>query len=81
MLAHGRLGGVVNNAGISTRGTIEDTGVQLFDRIISVNARAPFFLMQQCVEDMRKRKSPGAIVNVLDMAYEEGRVDEANRRP
>ena len=33
----------------------------------SANARAPYFLMQHSVKDMRKRKSPGAIVNILSV--------------
>ena len=43
----GRLDGLVNAAGLSTRGTLEDTSVELWDRLFAVNVRAPFVLMQE----------------------------------
>ena len=42
----GRLDGLVNAAGLSTRGTLDDTSVELWDRLFAVNVRAPFLLMQ-----------------------------------
>jgi NAD(P)-dependent dehydrogenase (short-subunit alcohol dehydrogenase family) len=38
---------------------------QLFDAHIAINLRAPFFIMQAAVEDMRSRQSPGTIVNII----------------
>jgi NAD(P)-dependent dehydrogenase (short-subunit alcohol dehydrogenase family) len=34
----GRLDGLVNAAGLSTRGTIDDTSVELWDRLFAINA-------------------------------------------
>jgi len=42
-----RLDILVANAGISKSATIEDTTVEDFDNLFAVNARAPFFLVQQ----------------------------------
>ena len=42
----GRLDGLVNAAGLSSRGTLDDTSVELWDRLFAINARAPFLLIQ-----------------------------------
>src|SRR5690242_9107205 len=41
-----RIDYLVNCAATSERGTILDTSEELFDRIVALNVRAPFFLMQ-----------------------------------
>jgi NAD(P)-dependent dehydrogenase (short-subunit alcohol dehydrogenase family) len=63
----GRVDALVNAAALTDRASLLTGAREFWDRMFAVNARAPFFLMQQCVEDMRKRKSPGAIVNVLSV--------------
>jgi NAD(P)-dependent dehydrogenase (short-subunit alcohol dehydrogenase family) len=64
---HGRIDCLVNAAGLTTRGTMLDTTPELFDQHIAVNLRAPFFLMQAAIADMKKRGEPGTIVNVLSI--------------
>jgi NAD(P)-dependent dehydrogenase (short-subunit alcohol dehydrogenase family) len=64
---HGRIDGLVNAAGLTTRGSMVDTTPELFDQHIAVNLRAPFFLMQAAIADMKKRGEPGAIVNVISI--------------
>ncbi len=64
---HGRIDSLVNSAGLTTRGTLLDTTEELFDRHIAVNLRAPFFLMQAAVADMKKRAAPGTIVNIISI--------------
>jgi NAD(P)-dependent dehydrogenase (short-subunit alcohol dehydrogenase family) len=66
----GRLDGLVNAAGLSTRGTIDDTSVELWDRLFAVNARAPFLLTQQAARLMRP--AGGSIVNIITMASHGG---------
>jgi len=67
-LAHfGRIDGLVNAAGVTTRGGFEDADPALWDRVFAVNARAPFFLMAGAIADMRARSAPGAIVNIQSM--------------
>lgn len=67
MLArHGRIDGLVNAAGLTTRGAVRDGTAEVWDRLFAVNARAPFFLMQGALADMVPRRR-GAIVNILSM--------------
>jgi NAD(P)-dependent dehydrogenase (short-subunit alcohol dehydrogenase family) len=67
----GRLDGLVNAAGLSTRGTLDDTTVELWDRLFAVNVRAPFLLMQGAARLMR-RGGGGAVVNIITMASHGG---------
>ena len=64
---HGRIDSLVNSAGLTTRGTLLDTTEELFDQHIAVNLKAPFFLMQAAVADMRERGAPGTIVNIISI--------------
>lgn len=68
----GRIDGLVNAAGLTTRGTLLDTTPELFDQHIAVNLKGPFFLMQAAVEHMRGRGAPGSIVNVITMSSHGG---------
>ena len=61
--AYGVLDVLVNNVGISTRGNIETTSVELWDTIFAVNVRAAFICMQQAVIHMKQRQS-GSIINI-----------------
>ena len=60
----GRLDVLCNVAGNTERGSIIDTDPVLFDRIIAVNLRAPFFLMQDAAKHMIRNKIEGTMVNV-----------------
>ena len=53
--------------GLTTRGTMLDTTPELFDQHIAVNLRAPFFLMQAAIADMKQRGAPGTIVNIISI--------------
>jgi NAD(P)-dependent dehydrogenase (short-subunit alcohol dehydrogenase family) len=62
------LGGLdilINAAGLTDRGGLEDTDVPTFDRLIGVNTRAPFFLMQIAAPRLKQRQ--GVIINVCSM--------------
>jgi NAD(P)-dependent dehydrogenase (short-subunit alcohol dehydrogenase family) len=61
----GIVDGLVNAAGLTDRGTIEDTSVALWDRLFAVNVRAPFILTQEFVRRLQAKEKPGAIVNVI----------------
>jgi 3-oxoacyl-[acyl-carrier protein] reductase len=69
--AFGRLDVLVNNAGISDRTALEGVTPDLFDRIMAVNLRAPFFLSKAALEAMRPQ-GRGRIVNVASMAARTG---------
>jgi NAD(P)-dependent dehydrogenase (short-subunit alcohol dehydrogenase family) len=60
---YGKLDGLVNNAGIFPRSTLEETTSELWDRIFAVNLKGAFFCCKYAVPEMR-RNGGGAIVNV-----------------
>jgi NAD(P)-dependent dehydrogenase (short-subunit alcohol dehydrogenase family) len=66
--AFGRVDTLVNAAGITDRGTVFDTSPELFERMMAVNLRAPFFLMQDAAKIMRREKIAGTIVNIQSMS-------------
>jgi NAD(P)-dependent dehydrogenase (short-subunit alcohol dehydrogenase family) len=68
----GRLDGLVNAAGLSTRGTLEETTVELWDQLFAVNVRAPFVLMQEAARLMRRGGRGGSVVNIITMASHGG---------
>lgn len=61
---HGRIDVLVNAGASTERGTILDTGPELFDRIFATNVRGPFFLMQEAIRRMIREGVAGAICNV-----------------
>jgi NAD(P)-dependent dehydrogenase (short-subunit alcohol dehydrogenase family) len=63
----GRIDGLVNAAGITTRASFASASVADWDSLFAVNARAAFFLMQAVMADMRARAAAGSIVNILSM--------------
>ncbi len=67
-----RLDILVNAAGDSHRGTLEDTSVELFDHLMAVNVRAPFLLIQGAVAIMRREGIAGSIVNIASIAAHGG---------
>lgn len=70
--ALGPVDGLVNAAGLTDRGTITDTPVELWDRLFAVNARAPFILTQAVARRLKALGRPGAIVNVITMSSHGG---------
>ena len=65
LAAFGRVDGLVNAAGITDRGHIEDTSIELWDRMMAVNVRAPFILTQALVRHLTGAQRPGAVVNII----------------
>ena len=61
-----RRGGIdvlVNNAGNTARGSLEDSTVEFWDAMMAVNLRAPFICLQEAVRSMKARGG-GSIVNI-----------------
>jgi NAD(P)-dependent dehydrogenase (short-subunit alcohol dehydrogenase family) len=71
----GRIDALVNAAGATDRGSMTSATPALWDRIQTVNAKTPFFLMQRVIADIRARKKPGAIVNILSINVHGGATD------
>jgi NAD(P)-dependent dehydrogenase (short-subunit alcohol dehydrogenase family) len=70
-LANGHLDILINNAGIFPFGPAHEMTEELFDRVYSVNVKAPYFLVAELAPLMAKR-GKGAIVNVSTMVAEYG---------
>jgi NAD(P)-dependent dehydrogenase (short-subunit alcohol dehydrogenase family) len=68
----GRIDFLVNSAATSERGTILDSTPELFDRIMAINVRAPFFLMQDALKLMIETGVRGSIVNIISMSSHGG---------
>lgn len=63
----GRIDGLVNAAGLTTRGSFLTGTAEVWDQLFAVNARAAFLLMQAAIQDMTARNAPGTIVNIGSM--------------
>ena len=63
----GRVDCLVNGAALTDRASLEAGTIADWERIFSVNARAPFFTMQAAVADMKARHASGSIVNILSV--------------
>ena len=59
-----RLDVLVNAAGITSRGGLDDITLETFDRLSALNVRAPLFVMQSARRYMGRG---GAIVNITSM--------------
>jgi NAD(P)-dependent dehydrogenase (short-subunit alcohol dehydrogenase family) len=60
----GRIDGLVNNAGGSFNDytPFEQTSEELYDRVLAVNLKGPYFLTQACAAALRAHR--GAVVNI-----------------
>jgi len=59
----GRLDILVNNAGISGRSNVEDTTVEMWDRVMDINAKGVFLGTKAVIPQMRKLGG-GSIINI-----------------
>jgi NAD(P)-dependent dehydrogenase (short-subunit alcohol dehydrogenase family) len=59
----GRIDALVNNAGVMTRGNLESTDADLFDRTIAINLRAPLLLIRAALPIFR-RLGGGKVLNI-----------------
>ena len=64
---HGRLDGLINNAGIAVMADMAATDLALFERTVAINQTGPFLGMKLAAE-MMKRTGGGSIVNISSIA-------------
>jgi NAD(P)-dependent dehydrogenase (short-subunit alcohol dehydrogenase family) len=64
--AHGRLDGLVNAAGIVALGTVEDTSLETFRRVLAVNLEGTFLGCKHALPLLKTRG--GAIVNLSSVS-------------
>ena len=72
-----RVDGLANAAGMTDRASLRNATTELWDTLFAVNARAPFFLMQEMVAHLTGRKAPGSMVNILSINVHGGARDLA----
>jgi NAD(P)-dependent dehydrogenase (short-subunit alcohol dehydrogenase family) len=65
-LGSGHVNILINNAGVFPFGPTDQTTEEEFDRVYSLNVKAPYFLVAELAPPMAKRGN-GAIVNVSTM--------------
>lgn len=65
--AFGRVDILVNVAGLTDRGTVWDTRLELWDKMFAINVRAPFFLIQAAARVMKRERINGSIVNIASI--------------
>jgi NAD(P)-dependent dehydrogenase (short-subunit alcohol dehydrogenase family) len=70
-LGNGRVDILINNAGIYPFGPTHEMTEEQFDRVFSLNVKAPYFLVAELAPRMAKR-GKGAIVNLSTMVADYG---------
>ena len=72
--AREHFGGVdvlINNAGLVHNCTVEEMSPKLFDSIMQVNVRAPYFMCQRALPDLRK-SDYATIINICSVVAHKG---------
>ena len=59
----GRIDGLVNNAAAITRGNIENTDAEIFDRTVAIDLKAPFLLIRAALPHFRAQGT-GRVLNI-----------------
>lgn len=69
--AFGGVDVIINNAGLSHNCTVEEMTPELFDSIMQVNVRAPYFLCQRAIPDL-KASDCATIINICSVVAHKG---------
>ena len=64
----GKLDVIVNNAGISSRVSIEETTVEEWDRIIDINSKGVFLGTRAAISQMKSQGTGGSVINISSIS-------------
>lgn len=70
-VAFGGVDVIINNAGLSHNCTVDEMTPELFDSIMQVNVRAPYFMCQRAIPDLRKSDC-ATIINICSVVAHKG---------
>ncbi|HOV64853.1 MAG TPA: SDR family oxidoreductase, partial [Spirochaetia bacterium] len=73
---NGKIDILINNAGLGDAATIMDTDEELWDALMNINAKAPFFLCQKAIPVLKKSDA-ATIVNISSVVGRKGYVNQA----
>ena len=62
---------IINNAGLSHNCTVDEMTPDLFDSIMKINVRAPYFMCQKAIPDLKKSDC-ATIINICSVVAHKG---------
>lgn len=62
---------LVNNAGMAYNAKFEETGEEVFERIMRINVKVPYFLTQAALPYLRRSKS-ASVINISSVVGHAG---------
>ncbi len=62
---------LINNAGVAHNASVEQTDIQVFDKIMNINARVPYILTQKLLPVLRNSKR-ASIINIASVVAHAG---------
>ena len=71
-----RLDYLINNAGFALQATIEETTNEQWDKIMNINAKAPFLLCKEAIPQLKMSKH-GTIINISSVVGHKGYINQA----
>ncbi len=64
----GKLDVIVNNAGIASRVSIEETTVEEWDRILDINSKGVFLGTKAAITQMKSQGTGGSVINISSIS-------------
>lgn len=69
--AYGKVDVLINNAGVAQNAPFESVSVEEYDRIMTINAKVPYFLTQKLLPALKKSDVP-TVINIASVVAKTG---------